>query len=87
MLTDEEKRVIEEFASYRGADAHGHKLRADALAIYRKYCHPQTFEDAWGDHMAFMSEMDSPCPDYGLRSILRARLRSRSPNGVTLGVV
>lgn len=74
MLTNEEKQIIEEFAAYRGSDAHFHRLKFDAVNVYRKYCTPQTFEASRGPHMEFMSEIDSKCPDYSYRAAMRKRL-------------
>lgn len=74
-MTDEEKRLIEHFAAADPKSTDFQTLKTRAIAAHRRYCTPELFQDSWGDHMAFMSEVDTPSPDLSLRAMYRARLR------------
>jgi hypothetical protein len=71
-LTPLERHLIEEFA------AGDKSLRPKAVKIFHKHvC--DWVKSGKGDspHMAFMSEIDSPCPDFGLRAYYRNQLLAR----------
>lgn len=65
-MTDDEKRAIESLACAPQYDA---PIREEAIAIFRR--HIRTPQHQWNDHMRFMSEIDSKCPDYALRAVYR----------------
>lgn len=72
MIDGPERDVIERFA---GGDE---TLREEAIRIFRNTlarCRTKHVPIPRGDlHFEFMSEIDSPSPDYGLRAQYRERL-------------
>jgi hypothetical protein len=65
-LTPEEMKCIEGFA---GGDK---SLRDKAIDIYRRHVREWVTGGKKGSpHLDFMSEVDSPCPDFGLRARYR----------------
>lgn len=65
-MTRNEERIIERYAS-------GERwLRAKALTIYWQSLETEGVVDTL--HQRFMSEIDSPCPDYALRARYRQQL-------------
>jgi hypothetical protein len=69
VMTEDEKRIIISFA--RGQRA----LRDEAVAIYRRHVHDWVNGgDPKCPYMGFLSEVDNPCPDLGLRAHHRAAL-------------
>lgn len=63
--------AIEKFATGHLADERPALLKA-AIEAHRKYIAVPATE--WNAHMNFMSEVDNPCPDYGLRARYRKEL-------------
>jgi hypothetical protein len=62
-MTDKEKKIIRRFAK-------GDKdLRSQALEIHRR-----NLQDLNSDEQRFMSEIDSPCPDFLMRRYYREKL-------------
>ena len=72
-MTDEDKQAIERFACAGGTGRDFTERRAAAVDAHRRYLHTKRHD--WNLHMKFMSEVDTPCPDYGLRAMYRADLR------------
>ena len=74
MLDGPERNVIERFA------AGDQSLRGEALRAFRNAlarCRYDGCRLPRGDlHFEFMSEVDSPCPDFLLRHSYRERLRN-----------
>ena len=74
-MTEDEKRTIETFARQGALFDQRDILREKSVAIFRQYLRHTPKKD-WGPHMKFMSEIDSPCPDYGLRRLYRDQLKA-----------
>ena len=74
MLDGPERLVIEKFA------AGEEDLRDEAIRLFHNVlarCRAKHLPLPRGDlHFEFMSEVDSPCPDFGLRASYRERLCS-----------
>lgn len=68
-MTDDDKRAIEKFAQHGGSGL----VRQDAINAHRRYLRDTKKRD-WNIHMKFMSEIDTPCPDYSLRAMYRKQL-------------
>lgn len=69
-MADDDMKAIEKYAVARKpAD----DLRAAAITAHRRYLRDTKRYD-WNIHMKFMSEVDSPCPDYTLRAMYRKQL-------------
>lgn len=76
-MPDADKRVIERFAATKAVGSED-ALRMAAINIFRRYVR-HTPQAKWNLHMKFMSEVDSKCPDYGLRAIYRKQLIEQAP--------
>ena len=72
MMDGPERNTIKQFA------AGDQSLREDALRIFHNtiaHCRVKKVPLPHGDvHFEFMSEIDSPCPDYGLRAMYRKQI-------------
>ena len=69
-MTDEDKQTIEVYAR---TGARHDEIRARAIKAYRR-CLSSTPKAEWDIHMKFMSEVDTPVPDYTLRATYRKQL-------------
>lgn len=70
-MTDEDKLVIERYARAYYANPRIEEMRQAAIEVHRR-----NLTTPWGRdiHMLFMSEVDTPCPDYVLRAKYRKQL-------------
>lgn len=68
-----DKRAIEQYARAAPEDPDIDLLRKGAREVFLFYLEREPRE-RWNAHMKFMSEVDSPAPDYGLRAHYRQQL-------------
>ena len=77
-MTDDEKHIIERYARAHYANPRIEEMRQAAIEVHRR--HLRTPKDGsnpregWNIHMRFMSEVDTPVPDYVLRATYRKQL-------------
>jgi hypothetical protein len=77
-MTKTEQNVIEKFA------AGDKSLRDTAIMVYHKYVREWALCCRKNNpYMDFMSEIDNPCPDLGLRAMYRRKITSEVSNGST----
>lgn len=70
MLTQEELQIIRHYAG-----SNKRELRPKAVAIYKKHIAEHVKSDRNKcPEMEFMSECESPCPDYRYKADLRRRI-------------
>ena len=75
-MTDEDKAAIELYAR---TGARHDEIRARAIKAFRCYLLSSGPKAEWNLHMKFMSEVDTPCPDYSLRAMYRKQLLGAQP--------
>lgn len=70
-MDEADRRAIERLAASSSQRTSDYMtIRATAVAAFYKYI--RLPKKHWNNHMFFMSEIESPCPDYGLRARYRA---------------
>lgn len=73
-MTDEDKKAIERFARAHANNPRHGELREAAIEAHRRYLGERSRHREWNLHMKFMSEVDTPVPDYALRAMYRKQL-------------
>ena len=77
-MTDEDKKAIERYARAHYTNPRIEEMRQAAIEAHRRNLRdPKSGEnprEGWNSHMRFMSEVDTPVPDYVLRATYRKQL-------------
>ena len=69
----EDEASIERYARAHYTNPRIDQMRNDAIVAHRRYLR-ETKQRDWNLHMKFMSEVDTPVPDYSLRAMYRKQL-------------
>ena len=77
-MTDEDRLAIERYARAHYTNPRIEEMRQAAVDAHRRNLRTPSERSNWNIHMRFMSEVDTPCPDYVLRASLRKQLLERA---------